>query len=107
LIFFNFNKIKQRILDRLNESVESILGKDHHLNEETDLIDNENQATGLNKRQKEILSIISKYVDFYHSNLSVKHDAETKFAYAIHALNHVLKYVHYFFLKVNLNFLSN
>jgi hypothetical protein len=66
-----------------------MLGKNHFLNEETELIDE--NAVGLNTRQKEILNIIVNYPDFYHSNLNVKHDSETKHVYAIHALNHVLK----------------
>ena len=67
------------------------LDNNHHFNEDLELIDE--NAKGLNKRQTEILNIISNYSDFYHSNLNVKYDAETKYAYTIHALNHVLKLV--------------
>ena len=76
--------LKQRILERLNEAIESLLGKP-----EPDAI--QMSEYHLDKFQSETLNIISTYVDFYNPNVEVQMDAKNKFAYAIHALNHVLK----------------
>ena len=70
------------MLDRLNESVKAMLGrkgtKETQENETT-----ETAKFNLTQPQKEMLNIISNYVDFYHSNVNVKYDADIKFTYVI------------------------
>ena len=70
-------KIKQRMLDRLNESVKAMLGR----KSSKETAENETIKFHLTQPQKEILNIISNYVDFYHSNVNVKYDADIKFTY--------------------------
>jgi hypothetical protein len=79
-------KIKQRILERLNESAESVLKSDES-NEEDEL----KSDYKLDRFQMETLNIILNYVDFYNPNVDIKSDTKNKFAYSIHALNHTLK----------------
>ncbi len=78
-------KIKKRILERLNESIEK-----NFINYDDDQ-DDETPEYKLDNSQQEIMNILSNYVDFYHANVDVKFDSKMKFTYAIHALNHILK----------------
>ncbi len=82
--------IKQRMLDRINESLKTVLSKE----EPTPALDtpiDEQSAYNLDQAQLETLNIISNYSDLYLSSVDVKKDSELKFTYAIHAMNHVLK----------------
>lgn len=63
----------------------------NHLDDEPE--DNLNNSEfKLDTKQSEILNILSNYCDFYHSDVEVKFDYKMKFVYALHALNHALKY---------------
>jgi hypothetical protein len=84
--------IKQRILERLDTSIETYLGNNNIESKDIDeQIKTNSKASLLNASQLEILNIISNYADFYHSNVNVKEDNSIKFIYALHSLNHVLK----------------
>ena len=41
--------------------------------------------------QSELLHIMLNYADLYHANTELKNGDEFKYAYALHALNHILK----------------
>ncbi len=82
--------IKQRMLDRMNESIKTILSKNESPTTEENRLE-EQSAFNLDQAQLETLNIISSYSDLYISNVDVKKDSELKFTYAIHVMNHVLK----------------
>ena len=88
-------KIKQRLIDRLNECVEELIGVDDNEEnddeEEANDIQKEENTYSLDKRQVELLNIVSNYVDFYDPDVGIKFDSKNKLIYTLHALNHVLK----------------
>ena len=89
------DKIKSRVLDRLNESIEANLGDNIDLSDEVENcvveVKEKKFEFNLTDTQKEILNVITNYADFYDPNVEVKKDSQIKFAYTIHALNHALK----------------
>lgn len=89
--FFNFSKIKQRILDRMNDSIKENIKNDDEESEQNELDSNTNEYN-LDKSQSELLNAISNYADFYNPNVEVNMDTKVKFVYTLHALNHALKY---------------
>jgi hypothetical protein len=87
-------KIKQRILERLNEAADKLVkanGNEEDKQEEDDEQSIENSEYNLDGKHRELLNLISNYVDFYDPNVDIKSDTRTKFTYAVHALNHALK----------------
>ena len=67
---------KQRIVDRMNESIRAFLPEN---------------SSELDEKQIELLNIIFNYVDLYDSNANFTSDSRYKFVYTMHVLNHVLK----------------
>lgn len=71
----------------MNESIEELIGV-----EDGDEKGEENKSKyKLDRRQLELLNLISSYVDFYDPDVDIHFDNKNKFVYAVHALNHALK----------------
>lgn len=99
------------MLDRLNESIEELIGVEQENNdqeeESNEPLENNNTNGGeskpsekkqpqkkkynLDRRQLELLNVISSYVDFYDPDVDIHFDNRNKLVYTIHALNHTLK----------------
>jgi hypothetical protein len=79
----------------LNEAAEKNKTRTDKANEEEEEAEEEespeNAEFNLDGKHRELLNVISNYVDFYDPGVDVKSDTRTKFTYAVHALNHALK----------------
>lgn len=73
------------MLERMNESIEAILGKKVEKKDEEAKMDSQSENKfnkyHLDGDQLEILNILSSYSDFYHSNVDVARDNEIKYSY--------------------------
>ena len=93
------------MLDRLNESIKELIGdttsvskeEEDEDDEEEDMEKKETQKYNLDRRQLELLNVISSYVDFYDPDVDIQFDNRNKLVYVMHALNHTLKYDHFRF----------
>ncbi len=87
-------------MDRLNEAAEKNKTQPDVTSDEQDdlVVDEEkedespdNSEFNLDGKHRELLNVISNYVDFYDPSVDIKSDTRNKFTYAVHALNHALK----------------